>query len=223
MGGITPNGKADLVDAAQGTFGGQVGAPCGCIGNFDTFENIAGNLTYSRKPPGTGSLHATDFNSLVCGCTDQVPPNGNLCNDKNRDTGPFPPGAPADEVCFSGVGDFSPDSGPKTVEVAFRVEAVDTSQPGGGNNSGPTPSVFRIRIWIPTGNETAEGLAKEAACTGPLGNNLCTPTLRAPNIDDGLGGLLHGAIQVHPQIPSHTDVCPVPDVTCPASGKCPAP
>src|SRR5439155_12289664 len=125
--------------------------------------------------------------------------DGNLCNDHDKTTGPFPPPAPADEVCFSGVGDFSL-SGQRTDPVAFRVNALDTSQPGGGKNSGPSPSVFQIRIWIPTAAEitaakgdaeaAAQKLAKEVACTGPVDNQFCTPLhspppTRAPDSVDG--------------------------------------
>jgi hypothetical protein len=235
-GGVTPNGDADsedFADATDDTFGGQVGAPCGCIGAFDSFNNIQGNWTVMRKGPGLGSFHATGFNSLVCGC-DPTPGNGvvrdltglltgQLCNPGNRNTGPFPPNAPANLACFTGIGAFNPTSGPRTVEVAFRVEVEDRSQPGAGKNSGDSPSVHRIRIWVPTGSETAEGLAEQVACTGPLGDDFCPDGVRDPDIDDGDNGLVHGAIQIHPQIPSHVDICPVPAETCPQPLTCPEP
>src|SRR5262249_6371920 len=145
-GGITPNGRIDqgqFAEAEKDTFGGQVGAPCGCIGSFDTFNNIQGVWTTMRKGPGLGSFHASDFNSLVCGCDPGTGGDGasgdltglltgQLCNPGNRDTGPFPPNAPANLACFTGVGNFNPASGPRTMEVAFRVEVEDRSQPGAG-------------------------------------------------------------------------------------------
>ena len=62
------------------------------------------------------------------------------------------------------------------------------------------------------GQETAEGLANGACCTNsnPVGD-----AARQPEIDDG-GDVIHGNIQIHPQIPSHVDICPVPAESCPA-------
>jgi hypothetical protein len=217
-GGIGPNNLVNPDKPAgtiKDTFGGQVGAPCGCIGQFALGdEAIQGNWTNMRKPAGSGSFHATDFNSLVCGCDGVL--DGQLCNDRDRGPGPFPPPAPANLICFSGTGLYNETSGQRTIEVAFRVDAEDRSQPGGGTKNNP-PSVYRIRIWIPTGTETAESLADQVACTNTVNPDLdlCDPTVRAPDIDDG-GDLINGAIQIHPQIDPHVGICPVPDEACPA-------
>jgi hypothetical protein len=205
------------------TFGGQVGAPCGCIGQFGvTAGSIQGNWTNTRKAPGNGSFHATAFNSLVCGCDESggselgsnASLNGTLCNGKTKDRGPFPPSAPANLICFTGTALYS-ESGTRDTLVAFRVDAEDRSQPGGGKNpKNDPPSRYLVRIWIPGVGETAEQLAEDVACTGTFDHEteLCVAT-RAADISDG-GDLLHGAIQIHPAIDPHAGVCPVQDGEC---------
>jgi hypothetical protein len=205
-GGITPDGGVDTTDFADivnAHFGGQVGAPCGCIGCFDSLDQIQGSWETSRKTR-RGSFHALDFNSLVCGCDGVM--DGKLCNPGDRELGPEPRPAPANLACFSGVGDFNPTNGKRTIRVAFRVEVEDRSEPAVGKVA--PDDVYRIRIWIPTKDETAEDLANQACCTN------VAPTGRAPDIDDG-GNLIHGNIQIHPPTP-HTDagVCPVPNGSC---------
>ena len=118
-------------------------------------------------------------------------------------------------ACFTGVGQF------RRQDVAFRVEVEDRGEPGAGTNSGSLDDVYRIRIWIPGYNipgdaRTAADLAKVVCCT-----NL-DPEDRDPNmgagpatVDDG-GNIVHGNIQIHPQLPKSTDgICPPPDTVCP--------
>src|SRR5262249_24934228 len=194
-GGIAPDGEMDLSTFAgisKGSLGGQVGAPCGCIGCFDNFDNIQGNWQYRRKTK-LGNFHAMDFTSLVCGCEDlngnTIMLDGTLCG--TRDIGPTPPAAPANVACFSGKGQMSPASlGKKTLDVAFRVEIEDRGEPGTGPNSGPSPDVYRIRIWVPTSSEKLADLVAGACCTLP------SPTNRQPAIDDG-GSLTTGDLQIH--------------------------
>jgi hypothetical protein len=188
-----------------------VGAPCGCIGCFDDLDDIQGNWTYSRKNR-VGNFHAMQYDSLVCGCDDGSGNplslvDGKLCG--NRDLGPTPPAAPANVACFTGVGELSPiNAGKRTQVVGFRVEVQDRGEPGTGKNSGSLDDVYRIRIWIPGTGETAEGLAQAACCENP------TPSLRAPDIDDG-GTLIHGNIQIHPELPKTLQgICPPPNGTC---------
>jgi hypothetical protein len=228
---ITPDGNTDdsgYMKISKGTGGGQVGAPCGCIGCYDDFDHIQGQWQYSRKTQGTGNLgtfHASDYNSLMCGCDDGSGGAGvigtgpgnkmGLCNPGDRDVGPEPRPAPANVACFTGVGTLSPPSlGKRTTAVAFRIHVEDRSEPGAGKNSGSLDDVFRIEIWIPnrdpdTGDpanlgETPESLAERACCFSP------DPTLRDPNIDDG-GDLIHGNIQIHPQTPiTESGICPPP-------------
>jgi len=206
-GGIAPDGGLDSGDFAnipKATFGGQVGAPCGCIGCFDEFEHVQGSWTHSRKKR-KGSFHAMDYNSLICGCDGVF--DGELCNPDDRDPGPEPRPAPANMACWSGVGDFNPTNGRRTIRVGFRVDVEDRSEPGGPQGHAP-PDVYRIRIWVPEGDETAWELADLACCTNadPLG--------RAPDIDDG-NDLINGNIQIHPLTPHSEDgVCPVPDGSC---------
>jgi hypothetical protein len=205
-GGIAPDGGVDLEDFADisvAYHGGQVGAPCGCIGCFDQFDHVQGQWQHQRKKQ-KGNFHARDYNSLVCGCDGVL--DGNLCGD--RDTGPLPRPAPANIACFSGKGNLK--RGGRSIEAAFRVEVEDRGEPGAGENSDPTPDVYRMRIWVPKGQETIEGLALGACCTNgePTGQ-----AARQPEIDDG-GDVLKGNIQIHPQIPAHIGECPVPDGVC---------
>ena len=198
-----------VAEIVRATFGGQVGAPCACIGCFDDFDHIQGSWTHNRKQ-AQGSFHAKDYNSLICGCDGDFT-NG-LCNPGNRPPGPEPRPAPANMACFSGIGDYAPAGGRRTLTVAFRVEVEDRSEPGGTNGT-PPPDVYRIRIWIPnpTAGETANDLAAGACCTNasPTGQ-----AARAPNIDDG-GSLIRGNIQIHPQTPNSADGrCPIPSGRC---------
>ena len=198
-----------VAEILKATFGGQVGAPCGCIGCFDDFDHVQGAWTHNRKQ-AQGSFHAKDYNSLICGCDGDFT-NG-LCNPGNRPPGPEPRPAPANMACFSGIGDYALTGGRRTLTVAFRVEVEDRSEPGGTNGT-PPPDVYRIRIWIPnpTAGETANALAAGACCTN------ATPTgqaARAPNVDDG-GSVIRGNIQIHPQTPNSADgTCPVPSGRC---------
>src|SRR5438552_995649 len=213
-GGVNPNGSPDsnsFAEISKGTFGGQVGAPCGCIGCFDNFDQVQGNWQYTRKTR-IGNFHAMDFDSLVCGCKDlnggAVMLDGTLCGD--RTIGPTPPAAPANIACFTGVGELNPTSGQRTVSVGFRVDLEDRGEPGAGKNSAPSADVYRIRIWIPTGAETAADLAAAACCNNP------NPSLRTPDIDDG-AALTHGNIQIHKETPlTQKGVCPPPTGTCAA-------
>jgi hypothetical protein len=199
-GGRAPDGSIDMGSFAfidLGSFGGQVGAPCGCTGCFVPLEHVQGSWTYNRKskPEKKGTLHAKQYNSLVCGCDGVF--DGNVCSGD----GPAPPRAPANMACFSGVGDFNPTSGRRTDPVAFRVEVVDRGEPG-------TADIYRIQIWTPGSGENAEALAAAACCTNPQ------PTGRMADIDDG-GILISGNIQIHPQTPKDDEICPPPSVRCP--------
>jgi hypothetical protein len=64
-----------------------------------------------------------------------------------------------------------------------------------------------MRIWIPGPGETLPDLEKSVCCTNLV------PDVRAPDITDG-DSLTNGNIQIHPQIPSHVDTCPVPNGSC---------
>jgi hypothetical protein len=204
-GGVTPDGGVDQTEMAEnitGRFGGQVGAPCGCIGCFDEFDHVQGNWQFSRKKQ-KGNFHAKDYNSLICGCDGVF--DGELCNrgqhSKGDGLGPEPRPAPANMACFSGVGDYTMETGNRTLRVGFRTEVEDRGEPGVGD-------VMRIRIWIPTGNETPESLAAQVCCT------VKTPQVRQPDIDDG-GDITHGNLQIHPMLTNTLrGRCPVPDGSC---------
>jgi len=191
----------------KATFGGQVGAPCGCVGCFDEFGHIKGQWEHQRKNQ-LGNFHASEYNSLTCGCDGVY--MGDLCNPGDRDLGPEPRHAGANMICFSGVGKLNEDGrGKRTISVAFRVEAEDRGEPGAGKNAAPTNDVYRIRIWIPEGAETPEGLADQICCTTTLDG------VRPPDIDDG-GDILKGNMQIHPSLPNtKKGICPPPDVNCP--------
>lgn len=195
-------------DIRKGTFGGQVGAPCGCLGCFDEFDNIQGSWQHSRKKH-QGNFHAKNYLSLICGCdegtsvTPAVRFKGQTCG--NREIGPTPRRAPANLICFTGVGNYTETVGRRTTEVAFRVEIEDRGEPGAGQNSGPSADVYRISLWIPTDGETTMGLAEQACCSN-------TPAhVRTPDVHDG-GDLIHGNLQIHPATPlTNRGICPPPD------------
>ena len=187
-GGVAPDGGIDLgsyANISKATFGGQIGAPCGCIGTFDTLGRIQGNWTHSRKTQ-KATFKAIDYNSLVCGCDGKF--DGKLCPATS-------PSAPANSACFSGIGSLSTCA---PTQVVFRAETVDRGDPG-------TSDAYRLRIWIPTSTTDRDALLKAVACT------IATPSVRAPTVDDG-GTLVGGNIQIHPQISSTT--CPPPSGSC---------
>jgi hypothetical protein len=215
----------ELRGGGKATGGGQVGAPCGCIGCFDSFHNIQGNWVHQRHKQ-QGRFQATGFNSLVCGCescaedgmTPLVKLDGNLCNEGDRACGPAPPAAPANVACFSGIGTFGTNGNKGARDVAFRVEVEDHGEPGGISGDA-TRDQYRIWIYIPQEEETLKGLANAICCRNPdtdVGNPGAEPFAagRVADVFDG-GNLLHGNIQIHPQIAAHTDICPVPDTVCP--------
>jgi len=214
-------------EATKATGGGQVGAPCGCIGCFDSFDNIQGNWVHQRKKQ-QGSFKATDFNSLTCGCECDTPNgtvlsalNGPFCNPGNRICGPEPRKAPANLACFSGTGEYSPNnSRNKSEMVAFRVEVEDHGEPGAGANSDGTDDEYRIWIYRLQPGEDAKSLAVAICCNNP-DTDVPDPGAetfnagRPADIFDG-GNIVHGNLQIHPAIPSHVGTCPVPDTMCPA-------
>jgi hypothetical protein len=219
---ILPDGSTDdsgFMGISKGTGGGQVGASCGCIGCFDDGDHIQGQWQYTRKnsngPGNLGTFHASDYYSLMCGCDDGSGGPGiigtgpgnqmGLCNPDGGEAGPEPRPAPANVACWTGVGTLSPPTlGKRTTPVAFRVHVEDRGEPGAGKNAGTLSDVYHIEIWIPTGNETPDSLAKQACCFDP------DPTLRAANIDDG-GNLNKGNIQIHPETPvTEGGTCPPP-------------
>jgi cysteine-rich repeat protein len=210
----------------RGQGGGQVGAPCGCIGCFDEFDHIQGQWQYSRKRK-QGNFHAREFNSLICGCdqdgacnsdgvngsafADSAAFNGQLCNPGEPESGPEPRPSPANVACFSGIGGWAATPGKREIPVAFRVEVEDRGEPAGGEHADGTCDVYQIRIWIPSSGETAAGLADLVCCIDGYDT---MGTVRPPDVQDG-GNLVHGNIQIHPMTPNSQDgTCPVPDGTC---------
>jgi len=98
--------------------------------------------------------------------------------------------------------------------VAFRVEVEDRGEPGAGKNDSGTPDVYRIFIWIPTGTDkaaVARATAEDACCEKT--SEQAIADAGTPDIQDG-GPLIHGNIQIHPQIAAHIDECPPPDGNC---------
>ena len=162
------------------------------------------------------------------GCTNAGVKIGALCNPGDRVCGPEPRKAPANKIAFSGVGDFTPDTGKKASRsVLFRIDLEDHSEPGGSHPGGATPPAdrYRIRIWILSAAELARlqtpgdqlfpfrmAIAASPASTPvrdgavdgsghPISAALGTAVfgVRAPDIDDG-GELNDGNVQIHPQI-----------------------
>ena len=92
--------------------------------------------------------------------------------------------------------------------MAFRVEVEDRGEPSVGKNSDATEDVYKLYIWTPHGQETAQELSQAACCRNPVPGDY--------DLFDG-GNLIHGNIQIHPVLPNtENGTCPVPDGSCPA-------
>jgi hypothetical protein len=212
--------SSQQAETRTASFGGQVGVPCGCVGCFDNTGAVQGEWQHTRKN-GAGTLHAGDYNSLVCSCLKPgtiepgptssggfATPEGDVCNPPPTPGGPAPPNAPANAICFSGLGSFSATNGKKTQTVVFRVEAVDRGEPGAGQTGAPADN-YVMSIWIPTSEAEQTTLLTQVCCTNVV------PTGRAADIVDG-GSLSNGNIQIHPQTPlSSENICPPPGTACP--------
>lgn len=206
--------------------GGQVGAALSdqtpftpndaCIsGEWEHNRHLTGNsLVGVLHASGNGSEH--DFDSLLCAC---LPcPNdpgsgvlvGGICNPGDKICGPEPAKAPANKICFSGVGEFTFTTGPRTVNAVFRVDIEDHGE--GNSNANPLPrDRYRIRIWLldpncgrDTNPNSAANIAiRFGASADPnqIGvpattENLKDPTIGPPDIDDG-GEMTQGNHQIH--------------------------
>jgi hypothetical protein len=137
---------------------------------------------------------------------------GNLCNPGDRICGPEPRRAPANKICFSGVGDYTFTNGPKTVKAVFRVDIEDRSE-GNSQSSTLPPDRYRIRIWLldpacgrdPDPNSAANMALRFGASADPnkivllaTTEDLKVPAIAPPDIDDG-GNMTQGNHQIHPQ------------------------
>jgi len=206
--------------------GGQVGAPFSAHSSFSPYSPcISGEWEHNRhltKNSLVGVLHASgngnvhQYDSLLCACL-PCPENpgavgvvGDLCNPGDRICGPEPHKATANKICFSGVGDYTFTTGPKTVKAVFRVDIEDRSE-GNSHASTPPPDRYRIRIWLLTTDcgrnfspDSPQGLAiRYAASADPIKIAVLATTedLKVPippDIDDG-GDMTQGNHQIHPQ------------------------
>jgi len=203
------------------THGGQVGAPFGAETVFEpNAECVRGQWEHVRhgSDGSEGNFHSAYFDSLMCaclGCTD--PQTGQwlapmvlsaLCNPDNRVCGPEPRRAPANAICFSGVGNWSEGKGRKGQEnVVFRVYIEDRSEPGGSppgrHHADDPPDVYSIQIWSINGNpDSPQNLAlREAISASSIGEGINVPAaalaIRAPDLNDS-GVLGRGNHQIHP-------------------------
>ena len=219
----TSNSQRDCITTPTPSFvshGGQVGAPSAVPTPFTPASALISgawqhnrHLTHSSlvgsfHAAGNGNVH--QFDSLMCACL-PCPQNpgskgtvGALCNPDDRICGPEPRRAPANKICFSGVGDYTFTKAQKNVKAVFRVDVEDRGEPGGG--SGPPPSDrYRIRLWLLGAScgrqfdaDSAQGLAlrQAVACANPLTENV-SPSAGPPDIDDA-GDLSQGNQQIHP-------------------------
>ena len=167
----------------------------------------------STRPAVPGG-HRLDFDSLLCACLPcRENPNavgvvGEFCNPGDRVCGPEPSKAPANKICFSGVGDYTFTTGRKTVKAVFRVDIEDR---GEGNSHSSTQPLdrYRIRMWIldPSCGRSPDPDAPEnmvirfAASADPvkIANLATTEDLKVnipPDIDDG-GNMTQGNHQIH--------------------------
>lgn len=205
--------------------GGQVGAAHSLGTPFTPYSTcISGEWEHNRhltKNSLVGVLHASgngnvhQFDSLLCACLPCVENPGavgvigDLCNPGDKVCGPEPRHAPANKICFSGVGDYTLDNGAKTVKAVFRVDIEDRSE-GNSHSSTPPPDRYRIRIWLLNndcgrnfGPDSPQGLAlRFAASADPtkIAVLATTEDLKVnvtPDIDDG-GNMTQGNHQIHP-------------------------
>jgi Bacterial Ig domain len=184
---------------------GQVGASCGSVGCFDEGGHIQGVWQHSLKKR-KANFRSRRLTSLACSCMDGTTGAlafGAPCNPGDP-SGPEPRPAPANVACFAGTGLYK-----RTIPAAFRVEVEDHGEPGANTDK------YRIRIWIPQGQETVDALAEGACCCNPSPTGAAA---RRPNIDDG-SNLIHGDIQIHPLTPAEHEGCPVPDPACRICGN----
>src|SRR5207249_8754294 len=111
--------------------------------------------------------------------------NGTLCNPGDRICGPEPPRAPANKICFSGVGNYALTHGKRTKRSAiFRVDIEDRSEPGGINGP-PPPDRYRMRIWLLDGDPDSPSnldLRQAISCGASLDEDISAPP---PDFDDG--------------------------------------
>ena len=202
------------------TFGGQVGASLGIATPFDPdSEFIRGQWEHVRhgKADTKANFHASSFDSLMCACFEEGDAPGvvigELCNPGDRVNGPEPRRAPANKICFSGVGEISVGNGPRIYDALFRVDIEDRSEPGGNGKPSEAPADrYRIRIWVleldvdPSSPEMM--LVREAIACSPM-STLTTDGAPGdpgdavfgvepgPTYDDG-GVLDFGNRQIHP-------------------------
>ncbi len=226
----TNNSQSACITTPPPTFvshGGQVGAALSDETPFTPSDPcIGGSWEHNRHLTGNslvGTLHASgngkirEFDSLLCACL-PCPENpgavgsvGGICNPGDRICGPEPMKAPANKICFSGVGDFTFTTGPRTVKAVFRVDVEDRGEGNSPANPAP-PDRYRIRIWLldplcgrDTDPNSAANLAlRFGASADPnqiavlaTTENLKDPTIAQPDIDDG-GDLTQGNQQIHP-------------------------
>ena len=205
--------------------GGQVGAPFSvgtpfqpnspCIsGEWEHNRHLKQNsLVGVLHASGNGRVH--QFDSLLCACLpcDENPNAvgvvGSVCNPGDKVCGPLPRRAPANKICFSGVGDYTFTAGNKTVKAVFRVDIEDRSE-GNSQASTPPPDRYRIRIWLldpscgrnPDPNSAQAMAIRFAASADPATISTLSTTEQlkvniAPDIDDG-GDMTQGNHQIHP-------------------------
>lgn len=213
--------------------GGQVGAPFSVETPFSPNSPcIWGEWQHNRHLKGNslvGVFHASgnggkkEFDSLLCACLpcDEFPGAtgvvGEVCNPGNRVCGPEPRRAPANKICFSGVGDYTFTSGNKTVKAVFRVDIEDRSE-GNSQSSTPPPDRYRIRLWLldpslgrnpdPNSAEALNLRLVASADPAKIANLTTTEVLKfpgfPPDIDDG-GNMTQGNHQIHPQTGAQCD------------------
>jgi len=221
--------QAGCITTALPTFvshGGQVGAAYSVATPFNpNSECISGEWQHSRHLRGNslvGKLHASgngnvhQFDSLLGACLPcpedlgAVGVVGGVCNPGSRSCGPEPRRAPANKICFSGVGDYTFSTGNKTVKAVFRVDIEDRGE-GGSQGSSQLSDRYRIRIWLldascgrnpdPDSPEAMELRYAASADPDKIAALATTEDLKVnipPDIDDG-GNMTQGNHQIHPE------------------------
>jgi hypothetical protein len=224
----TNNSQSACITTPPPTFvshGGQCGAALSdetpftpndpCIGgSWEHNRHLTANSLVGAFHASGGGPNHNDFDSLLCAClpcdTTSVGMVGDVCNPKDKICGPSPAAAPANKICFSGVGEYTFTTGAKTVPAVFRVDIEDHGE--GNSHANPLPrDRYRIRIWLldpscgrdPDPTTSINMALRFGASADPnqIANvltteNLKDPTMPAPDIDDG-GTMTQGNHQIH--------------------------
>ena len=157
-GGVTPNGGVDPAspgDIQRASFGGQVGAPFGCIGSFDDFNQIQGEWQHTRHK-NAGTFHAMELQQPRLHLRPRNRrggPQGRTLQSGEQATRSGAASRSSQSCLLLRSRDLGADRWQE--DAAGRLpgpEVEDRSEPGTGKLA--PDDYYRIRIWIPVAPQT---------------------------------------------------------------------